>query len=102
MTQEGTPTVPTENKDVPRPSLTCFATQLGVAKTKIESLGDTATIVVESGDLEIHVHFPLAAADKVGKELSALQSRIKVVDAGGIAASGIDLSKLRNGDGPKR
>lgn len=103
MTQEGKPTAPAaEPKGVSRPRVECYATQLSVAKSKSGALGDTCTIVVESGDLEIYVHFPLGFADRIGKELSSLKSGIKVVDAGSMPGGGVDLSKLRNGDGPKR
>lgn len=76
---------------VPRPVLRCFATTLGVNKSRHNAIGDCCTLTVEAGDLEIQVSFPLEFTGEIGKELVQMQGGV-------ILSDGLDLEKLKKGD----
>lgn len=58
--------------EVARPTMSCFATSVAVAKATHESVGKLCRMQVEAGDLQIVVLFPLKFAHQIGSELQAL------------------------------
>ena len=52
---------------VPRPTLKCFATVIGIHKLQHPQLGEVGALLVESGDLQLEVHFPVEYAHPLGR-----------------------------------
>ena len=70
------------NVQVPAPKLSCFATQLGVQRVTHPQLGELCKLIVDSGDLQLEVHFPKDFATPIGTELVKLGSGVIVAKPG--------------------
>lgn len=76
---------------VPQPTLKCFATSLGVGKSRHNAVGDCCTLTVDAGDLTMQISFPIEFAKEIGKEMVGLQGGVVLSDA-------LDLEKLKKGE----